>query len=719
MKNFYLLICTLLLCTFGGYAQLSVPFTVDFEDTMENANWTIVNGYYTSNLWYIGTATNNTPDGSMSLYISDNGGVSNSYSSYADFDPPFVWAYRDITFTPTTGEYQLSFDWRGQGDGCCDFFIMYIGPPSSVLGLSGDFYTPSNATNLGSYSGSSSWVSDTIILPASYSGTTQRLYFLWGNDPVDAYNPPAAIDNIAIVTTLCTAPSNLTADNVTASSVDLSWFTGGSETAWNIEYGHSGFAQGSGTIISTTNNTYTIFIGLTAATAYQAYVRSDCNNGDFSTWIGPISFTTAQGICEVPTNLTVSGITENSADVSWSAGGSETLWTLEYKTFSSANYNSVNCSNNSYTLNGLSPLSDYVVRVKAICGTDNESDYISANFTTDSAQVITYTITASAGDNGTISPSGTISIPQGGNQTFTISPDNGYNIQDVLVDNVSQGDTSSYTFSNVQENHAISVSFSAQEITYTITASAGDNGTISPSGTISIPQGGSQTFTISPDNGYNIQDVLVDNVSQGDTSSYTFSNIQENHAISVSFSAQEITYTITASAGDNGTISPSGTISIPQGGNQTFSISPDNGYHIQDVSVDNVSQGDTSSYTFSNVQENHAISVSFIAGIEDNVSETDVLIFPNPANNVLNIKSGQLFEKIKITNLLGQVLYNAKITNSDFSINISSYTAGIYFVCLEGKNGIATKSLLLNNEKTDCFTGLFILCYRECFFRKF
>ena len=485
-----------------------------------------------------------------------------------------------------------------------------------VVGIMSDATDLSTITILDTIENMTSAWSDYTILLSSYTDTGK--YVVIGVPAGIDEDCEYWIDDLVIDTfPSCIEPTNLSVTNIAFNSADFNWTEMGSATAWNIEYGLAGFSQGTGTTISTTNNPHTIS-GLTTNTTYGAYIQADCGNGDLSTWTGPISFTTAQGICEVPTNLTVSGITENSADVSWSAGGSETLWTLEYKTFSSANYNSVNCSNNSYTLNGLSPLSDYVIRVKAICGTDNESDYISANFTTDSAQVITYTITASAGDNGTISPSGTISIPQGGSQTFTISPDNGYHIQNVLVDNVSQGNTSSYTFSNVQGNHVISVSFSAQEITYTITASAGDNGTISPSGVISVSQGGSQTFT----------------------------------------------------------------------------ISPDNGYHIQDVLVDNVSQGDTSSYTFSNVQENHAISVSFIAGIKDNVLGMDVLIFPNPANNVLNVKSEQLFDRVEITNLLGQVLYNAKIVNSDFSINISSCYSGIYLVRLEGKQGIVIKKFV-------------------------
>jgi hypothetical protein len=69
-----------------------------------------------------------------------------------------------------------------------------------------------------------------------------------------------------------------------------------------------------------------------------------------------------------------------------------------------------------------------------------------------------------------------------------------------------------------------------------ITASAGAGGSISPSGTVHVNAGGSQTFTITPNAGYSISDVLVDGVSVGSVPSYTFSNIQANYTIAAYFS---------------------------------------------------------------------------------------------------------------------------------------------------------------------------------------
>lgn len=70
---------------------------------------------------------------------------------------------------------------------------------------------------------------------------------------------------------------------------------------------------------------------------------------------------------------------------------------------------------------------------------------------------------------------------------------------------------------------------------YTITASAGSGGTVTPSGAESVIQTGSKTYTIKPNSGYAIDNVVVDGVSQGKISNYTFSDVSANHTISASF----------------------------------------------------------------------------------------------------------------------------------------------------------------------------------------
>ena len=204
-------------------------------------------------------------------------------------------------------------------------------------------------------------------------------------------------------------------------------------------------------------------------------------------------------------------------------------------------------------------------------------------------------------------PAGSVSVTEGASRSFTITPASGYYISNVLVDNISVGTGSSYTFSNVTGNHTISATFAV--LTYTITSSAGSGGTINPSGSLTFNYGTSRTYNITPDIGFAIATVRVDNVLMGTISSYTFSNITANHTISVTFTP--ITYTITSSAGTGGSITPQGAVSATFGTSRTFSITAGNGYYISDVRVDNISMGAVSSYTFSSITANHTISATF------------------------------------------------------------------------------------------------------------
>ena len=75
-----------------------------------------------------------------------------------------------------------------------------------------------------------------------------------------------------------------------------------------------------------------------------------------------------------------------------------------------------------------------------------------------------YTIKATAGTGGAISPSGNVSVRGGRDQTFTITPDQGYTVSDVKIDGESVGAVTSYSFENVRKAHTIAVSFATIKI---------------------------------------------------------------------------------------------------------------------------------------------------------------------------------------------------------------------------------------------------------------
>ncbi len=217
-----------------------------------------------------------------------------------------------------------------------------------------------------------------------------------------------------------------------------------------------------------------------------------------------------------------------------------------------------------------------------------------------------YTITDTHVGNGSVTGSGT-NVTCGTDVTYTITPDDCYHIVDVLVDGNSVGDGGSYTFNNVTDNHTIHVVFAIN--TYDITATAGSGGSIAPNGVTPVDCHASQAYTITADANYHILDVTVDGNSEGAIGTYTFTDVTATHTIHATFEAN--TFTINASSGGNGTISPDGETVVALNGSQAYTITPAPCYHIDEVTIDGVPSGPLSSHTFTNVTANHTISVTF------------------------------------------------------------------------------------------------------------
>jgi len=154
----------------------------------------------------------------------------------------------------------------------------------------------------------------------------------------------------------------------------------------------------------------------------------------------------------------------------------------------------------------------------------------------------TYTIHTVSSEYGTIAPSEQVVQFNTNSQVFTVTPNINYQIADVLIDSVSQGPLSEYRFVSVTQDHTLEAVFTP--ITHTVTVEPVENGTISPSGTVSVQQGSNQTFTISPDPCHEIVDVSVNGESVGAVSSYEFFNIQSAQTINAQFKEKVLTLTV-------------------------------------------------------------------------------------------------------------------------------------------------------------------------------
>jgi hypothetical protein len=182
--------------------------------------------------------------------------------------------------------------------------------------------------------------------------------------------------------------------------------------------------------------------------------------------------------------------------------------------------------------------------------------------------------------------------------------------------------------------------------------------------------------------GYEVNTVLVDGSPVNTGNSYTFTNVQEDHSIAVTFSSiTSTTYTITATSGVNGTISPSGNVVVNEGSSQTFTFQPNMGYEVDSILVDGSYMGSDTTYTFIDVQENHSIHVTFtmITNVPSFDEETQVIIYPNPVNDYLTIVLPDNVDQavFSLHDLQGKKMIYMVVRNQD-TINVANLVSGIY-----------------------------------------
>ncbi len=323
------------------------------------------------------------------------------------------------------------------------------------------------------------------------------------------------------------------------------------------------------------------------------------------------------------------------------------------------------------------------------------------------AAAATFNIVATSGANGSVTPAGTTNVTSGNNQTYTITANSCYAIADVLVDGVSVGAVGTYTFTNVTATHTISASFT--QLSYNITATSGANGTVTPSGSSAVSCGTNKTYTIAANSCYAIADVLVDGVSVGAVGTYTFTGVTGPHTISATF--VRWTYTITATSGANGTVTPAGATAVNCGTNQTYTISPASGFAVQQVLVDGATQGAITTYTFTGVTATHTISATFVA-----VSGCTA---PTLSAAVTNVScKGTGTGAINLTATGGTAPYTYAWSKPGFSAtteDLTGLTAGTYTVVVTATGGCTKSASYVVAEPSAILTATFTAGTISCF----
>ncbi|MCX8481842.1 MAG: fibronectin type III domain-containing protein, partial [Sediminibacterium sp.] len=265
-------------------------------------------------------------------------------------------------------------------------------------------------------------------------------------------------------------------------------------------------------------------------------------------------------------------------------------------------------NNTGYILDSIYINGMYSARATA----DSISQYTFKNVGADSAIKVVYkisrfTITALAGTGGSISPQGSSRVIFGYRPSYTITPNIGYVIDSITINGNKISNVYNITLDSVKENQTIEVVFKLQTIA--ITTSAGYGGSISPQGVSFVNYGATPSYTITPSSGYEIDSIIVNGFKISNVNYLTLDSVKGIQHIRVVFRTQ--TFTIFALARSGGIISPQGNTTVKLGDRQVYTISPNNGYIIDSITVNGVKITNSNIVTLDTIKSNLSIIVTF------------------------------------------------------------------------------------------------------------
>lgn len=282
------------LCT-----TFSIPYIEDFNSGSTTKDcWVVRNENDDNDEWNI-NSTLDPFEGNMAVMIETDGNAGNNDDWL--ISPPIM----------LSGNEQVRYFYK---------VFSSIDPNDFEVLLSTSGNNPADFTTtllpLAVYS-NDTYQEETIDLSA-YSGT---VFVAWRVPPggVDGWRLFIDYINFEIIPS-CPNPSSQIEHYITPSSADLYWTENGSATAWDIEWGVTGFTPGNGTLISDATDKPYPLDGLTINTTYDWYIRASCGAGDYSDWIGPHSFTTNCGTYHAPYSQ---DFADSDVPECWSMSGPE------------------------------------------------------------------------------------------------------------------------------------------------------------------------------------------------------------------------------------------------------------------------------------------------------------------------------------------------------------------------------------------------------------
>ena len=301
----------------------------------------------------------------------------------------------------------------------------------------------------------------------------------------------------------------------------------------------------------------------------------------------------------------------------------------------------------------------------------------------------TFTISAFAGEGGTISfPNDSNVVEEGDDITITATPNKGYFVASILVDNnpvefiIDENGVATYTIQDVTSNKSVEALF--DQITYNVTVSQVQNGSITTNATNGqVLYGASVVVNVIPDEGYKVTKVVVNGnevdfeANNSGIANVKIENVESDLTISAEFAVK--TYTVTTNYTGQGSVvarvvgSDDSVSEVAHGTKLEVVITPANNFNIKAITINGESLSEFNvnghTHTIESVTANHNINVVFedVAGIEGIVADG---VSYSIENGGIYVRTNETCNVLLI-DLSGKVLYQATVDNDTF------FTSGV------------------------------------------
>lgn len=310
---------------------------------------------------------------------------------------------------------------------------------------------------------------------------------------------------------------------------------------------------------------------------------------------------------------------------------------------------------------------------------NRNADYV-AHFRQD-ANHVTITTMAYPVEGGAVSGGGTYEF--GATCTLNAMASVGYEFVKWTLNGSQVSTNASFSFT-VTANAVYTAHFVQTINHYTVAVSVEPSGAGSVSGAGTYEEGITCTLTANPNPTYSFESWKENGTVISTDPTYSFT-VNRDRSLVATFS-QGLFYTISASAGPNGSISPEGDVFVQPGEDKSFTMIPNSGCRVKKVVVDGTNVGPVESYTFRNVNVNHTIRVEFSGlGVEDN-NIMNLKVYPNPAYDKIYVESPDI-KRITIFNLFGVQMDSKEVNDDSIVISTSNFSQGTYILKVEDNEG--------------------------------